>query len=275
MKRFQSKRAIVTGASEGVGAEVARRFAREGAEVVLAARTKAKLEAVAAEIRQSGGTAHVVPADLTSVDVCELLVERSVSLMGGVDILVNNAGAHFRGRVDERSAGELATMVDLNARTPIVLSRLVLPLMSGGGAIVNVASIAGKVPLPDAATYSATKFALRAFSIALGQELRDQRITVSLVSPGPIVDTGFLMGAIEDAADVVFAQPMSTAAEVAEMVLDCAHDGKRERVKPRSSATLATLAYLVPGLRQLLEPAMKAKGRRAKKRYLRDPNGGR
>lgn len=270
MKRFEGKRAIVTGASEGVGAEVARRFAREGAEVVLAARTKAKLEEVATELRDGGGTAHVVPADLTSVDVCELLVERSVSLMGGVDILVNNAGAHFRGTVDEQSADELATMVDLNARAPIVLSRLVLPHMSRGGAIVNVASIAGRVPLPGAATYSATKFALRAFSIALGQELRDRGITVSLVSPGPIVDTGFLMGAIEDAADVVFAQPMSTAAEVAAMVLDSAHDGKRERVKPKSSATLATLAYLVPGLRQLLEPVMEAKGRRVKERYLRE-----
>jgi hypothetical protein len=267
-RRFEDKRVLVTGASAGIGAAAARRFADEGARLALNARRPGPLEELAAELRGRGAEAHVVPADVGRVDDCASLLPRVVEALGGLDVLVNNAGAHFRGPVESRSAEEIATMIDVNVRGPLVLSRLALPhLKRSGGAIVNVASLAGKVPLPDAATYSASKFALRAFSLALAEELRDTDVSVSLVSPGPIIDTGFLMGSLEEAADVVFAQPMSTADEIAALILDSAHDGRRERAKPVSSSVLATAAYLVPGVRRVLEPVMKARGRREKARY--------
>lgn len=137
---------------------------------------------------------------------------------------------------------------------------------SGGGAIVNVASIAGRLPLKDEATYSAVKFALRTFTFALTEELRGSGIMVSAVSPGP-VDTNFIMETIDEVPDIVFAQPMSSAEDIAEMILACAHDGKTERVRPAVSGVMATAAYLMPPLRTALSPVMALRGRLAKRRY--------
>lgn len=267
-RRFVDQVVLVTGASEGIGAEAARLFAREGACVALVARRPEPLEAMADELSSAGGRALAIAADVSRLEDCARAVETTVRELGGLDVLVNNAGAHFRGPFEQRSAEEIATMVDVNARAPLVLTRLALPhLRARRGAVVNVASLAGKVPLPDAATYSATKFALRAFSLALRAELEGSGVRVSLVSPGPIRDTGFLMDALDQAADVVLAQPMTTALEVARQIVDAAYDGRPERATPRTSSFLASATYLLPALRRVLEPVMKARGRRMRRRY--------
>lgn len=267
-RRFVGKVVLITGASEGIGAEAARLFAREGASLALVARRSGPLETIAKELDGLGARTLVVPADMGKNEDCARAIDVTVKELGGLQVLVNNAGAHFRGAFESRTPEEIATMVDVNARAPLVLSRLALPhLRAKGGAIVNVASLAGKVPLPDAATYSATKFALRAFSLALRAELEGSGVTVSLVSPGPIRDTGFLMDALDHAADVVLAQPMTSAREVAEQILDAAHDGRAERASPTTSSILASATYFVPSLRRVLEPVMKARGRRMRKQY--------
>lgn len=267
-RRFAGRVVMITGASEGIGAEAARRFVDEGAAVALVARRPEPLEAVAGELRRRGARALAVPADVSRMDDCRRAVEVAVRELGGLHVLVNNAGAHYRGPFEQRTAEEIATMVDVNARGPLVLTHMALPhLRREGGAVVNVASLAGKVPLPDAATYSATKFALRAFSLALRAELEGSGVKVALVSPGPIRDTGFLMDALDQAADVVLAQPMSSALEVAEQIVDAAHDGRAERASPRGSSLMASATYLVPALRRVLEPVMKARGRRMRARY--------
>ena len=129
--------------------------------------------------------------------------------------------------------------------------------------MVHVASLAGRLPLDGASTYSATKFGLRAFSLALREELRGTGVDSCIVSPGP-VDTGFIMDDIDQVDDIVFSQKMCTADEVAAMVLDCARDGSAERAWPPSGAKLATLSYLVPSFRRWLKPMMRRKGKRAK-----------
>jgi short-subunit dehydrogenase len=171
--------------------------------------------------------------------------------------------------VEHAPAEDLARIVDVNLRAPIVLTRLAIPYLrrAGGGAIVNVASIAGRIPLPEEATYSATKFGLRAFTFALAEELQGSGITVSAVSPGP-VETGFILKELEEVPDVVFSQPMSSADDIAKLILECAADGSIERAHPASSAYLATLGYLVPQLPRLLRPLLERRGRAAKQAYL-------
>jgi short-subunit dehydrogenase len=116
--------------------------------------------------------------------------------------------------------------------------------------------------------YSATKFGLRAFGFALRHELEGSRITISCVSPGP-VDTGFIMEQLDEVPDLVFAQPMSSAEEVARLVLDSAADGRPERVIPRITGFLASLGYMFPALLKVLAPRMEAKGRQVKEEYRR------
>lgn len=266
---FQGKTVVITGASAGVGAEVAQLFFDAGARLVLAARGKDALRGFAEPF---GVRALPVAMDVADDEACARLLAEAAERFGRVDVLVNNAGCNYRGPVSAYEAHELAQIVDVNLRAPIVLSRLALPYLerAGGGAIVNVASIAGKIPVPDEATYSATKFGLRAFTHALAEELDGSGITISCVSPGPI-DTGFIMADVDKVPDYFFSQPISTAREVAELVIACAMDGRVERTIPATTGWLATVGYLVPPLARLLRPALARKGRRVKEQYRRAP----
>jgi short-subunit dehydrogenase len=167
-------------------------------------------------------------------------------------------------------------MIDVNLRAPVVLSRLALPYLRRSGqpaAIVNVASLAGRTALAGAATYSATKFGLRAFTFALAEELRGSDIKLGVVSPGPI-DTGFIMADIDSVADITFSQPLSTADEVAVEILKLCRNDRLERAMPMFSGWLTTLSYLFPGLGRALRPALIRRGRRVKQRLKSDMAAG-
>lgn len=265
MAYFAEKTLIITGASSGVGAAAARLFAAEGARVVLAARSAAALEKLAAEL---GENALAVPTDVADRAACERLIAATVERFGGIDVLVNNAGFNSRGPVDRVSLDDMESILEVNLKAPLRLSKLALPYLKQArrGAIVNVASLAGRVPLDEEATYSASKFGLRAFSFAMAEELRRTSVRVSVVSPGPIA-TGFILDDLEEVPDLVFSQPMSSAEEVARCVLECARDGRRELAMPAASGVLANLGYLAPGLRRLLKGPLEAKGRLAKARF--------
>lgn len=263
MTEFNNRTVLVTGASSGVGAACARQFAERGAHVVLAARGADALQAVADGI---GGTA--ITADVSRCDECQRLIEACVQARGALDVLVNNAGCHHRGPAESVDAAQIAEMADTNLRAPLVLSRLALPHLRAAprGAIVNVASIAGHMPVPGSATYSATKFGLRAFTYALAEELRGTSVHPSVVSPGPI-ETDFILSNIDTVTDITFSQPMSTPEQIAELVVACAADGHVERSRPAVSAALTTAGYLFPAMYRLLRPVMERRGRRVKQRY--------
>jgi short-subunit dehydrogenase len=270
MLALANKTVLITGASMGVGRACAERFFKAGANVALLARQQAPL-LVAAQALGDPSRVLTLAADVNDVATLQSTLKMARDRFGGLHVLVNNAGAHFRGPVEKRTSAELATMVDVNLRAPIVLTRLVLPLIrqSGGGAIVNVASLAGKIPLEGAATYSATKFGLRAFTHALAQELRGSGVSTSVVSPGPI-DTHFIMDHLDEVADISFSQKVCTAEDVAEMVFACARDGRLEREFPKVGAKLATLGYVLPALRRMIKPALARKGRRQKERLRKE-----
>jgi len=263
---FKDKTVIITGGSEGVGAAVARLFAEAGANLMLVARGKKNLEVIAEELRDKSRV-EIFAMDVSDADACVDVFKKAKFEFGQVDILINNAGYHARGAVEDVGPADLARVVDVNLRAPIMLTRIALPYLreAGAGAIVNVGSLAGRVVYPGAATYSATKAGLRSFTLALGEELRDSGIKIGLVSPGPI-STAFIMEDVDKVSDLTFSQPMSTAEEVAQTVLDLCGNNIREEAMPKMSGYLATISSLMPWLGRLLRPSLERKGQREKKR---------
>jgi hypothetical protein len=266
MENFKDKTVIITGGSEGVGAATARKFAAAGAKLLLVARSKKNLEIIAEELRPLTEV-HIFAMNVSDTGACADLFKKAEFEFGAVHVLINNAAYHKRGFAEQVDAEDLGRMIDVNLKAPIILMRLALPYLrraEGGAAIINVASLAGRAPIPGNAAYSASKFGLRAFTFALAEELRDSNIKLGVISPGPI-DTAFIMANIDDVADVNFSQPLSTAEEVADEILQLCLNDKREKAMPMVGGVLTTLSYLFPWLRDLIQPMLARRGRRVKR----------
>ncbi len=261
---FQNKTVIITGGSEGVGAATARLFADAGANLMLVARDKKNLDAIAEELRVKTRV-EVFAMDVSDPEASVDVFKKAAFEFGSIDVLVNNAGYHKRGSVSDVSATDLGKMIDVNLKAPIVLSRIALPYLRevGGGAIINVGSLAGRAPIPGSACYAASKAGLRSFTYALGMELADASIKLAVVSPGPI-DTGFIMADIDATSDLTFSQPISTAEQVAQAILDLCSNNLREQSMPRLSGFLTMMMYLFPWLSPNVRPMLERKGARVK-----------
>jgi short-subunit dehydrogenase len=239
-------------------------LAREGAKVALVARTAAKLEEIAAELGNDRAAAF--PLDVGDLPSVAALPARVAERFGTLDVVVNNAGLNHRGPITRHTWRELADVVSVNLIAPIVLTRAALDVMRPGGSIVNVASLAGMVPVPDEATYSASKAGLRAFARAAAEELRKKDIHVGNVCPGP-VDTGFFGEDLDRVPDLVFSQPMRSADQVATAVLECIRTRSPEIAIPSLSGKLATFAYLFPGFARRMRPVLEKRGAANKRKY--------
>ena len=187
---LEGRRAIVTGASSGIGEATALAFAREGAAVALGARRKDRIDGLAERISGDGGTAHAVQVDVADERAARSFVEDAAAAMGGLDVLVNNAGVMLLGPVEGADAEEWRTMVNVNLLGLLYCTHAALPLMreGGGGHVVNVSSVAGRSANAGSAVYNLTKFGVTAFSEALRQEVLHANIRVTCVEPG-FVDT--------------------------------------------------------------------------------------
>ena len=185
---LRGKVALVTGAGRGIGRAVAEAFAREGAAVALAARSRADLAGVAGEIRERDGRALAVPTDVTQDGAVEALVEQTLTDLGRIDVLVTSAGTAAFGAVSDSKPGDWDTMLALNLRAVMVCCRAVLPAMlrQRTGTILNVGSIASKRALPGSAVYTATKTAVDAFSRVLAEELRPHGVRVGVLVAGAV-----------------------------------------------------------------------------------------
>src|SRR3954447_10665646 len=179
------RRALVTGATGGIGHAIAGALHARGAHVVVTGRRSEILESLAAEL---GDRVDVVAADLSSAADVRDLVERA----GQIDVLVANAALPGSGHVLEYSPDEIDRAVDVNLRAPMQLARALAPGMveRGGGHLVFVSSISGKVALAGTGVYSATKFGMRAFAFALRDDLRGTGVSATTVFPGFISDAG-------------------------------------------------------------------------------------
>jgi short-subunit dehydrogenase len=192
MRDLAGRTALVTGASHGLGNYIARALATERMNLVLAARSAAELDTLAAALRKSGIEALPVPADLARAGDRERLVKAAQSQFGAVDVLVNNAGVMLPKNFHRTSPDEIEHTAQVNLVAPMVLTALVLPgmLERGRGHIVNLGSLAGRSPLPFVESYAATKAALIAFSASLRASYRTKGVSASAISPGFVTDAG-------------------------------------------------------------------------------------
>jgi len=184
---WSGKVAIVTGGSSGLGRALAGAFARAGADVVVAARSIEPLESVATELRGCGTRVAAIAADVTRQEQVDSLIEQTVAQFGRLDVLVNNVGRSTRGALADTSAEEFAALMEINFYSAVRCARAALPhLIRSHGHLVNIGSLSGKSASRYVGAYSATKFALAAYTQQLRMELRGQGLHVMLVSPGPI-----------------------------------------------------------------------------------------
>lgn len=192
--RLDGTVALVTGASSGIGEATARALADEGAAVAVAARRVDRLEELATEIRERGGTALVLETDLTERDDATAAVERTVAELGRLDTLVNNAGVMLLGPIVDAPVQEWDRMVALNLQGLLYATHAALPhlLQAAQDAprrvadVVNISSTAGRFVRLNTGVYNATKFAVNAFTESLRLEVSRRHVRVSVVEPGAV-----------------------------------------------------------------------------------------
>ncbi len=182
------RRALITGASRGIGLAVAERLAAVGTEVALVARSNDQLQEVSAAIQARGGHAHPQVLDLLDLQHLPQQLQALLERLGGCDLLINNAGMGYTAPVADTPLADWQKVMDLNLTAAFLCIQAVLPTMRQQqvGTIVNVVSIAGKQAFPDWGAYSASKFGLMGLSQALAQEERSHGIRVTAFCPGAV-----------------------------------------------------------------------------------------
>ena len=191
MNELKGKHVVLTGASQGLGAVMARALAAEGAELLLAARSADKLSEVAKGLAQ-GTRVLTQPTDVTLVADRLSLMARARSEFGHIDVLINNAGVEDLGVYAKQEPAVLQRIVETNLLAPMLLTREVLPdmLARKAGHVVNIASLAGRTGMPFGAAYSGSKGGLAEWSISLAAETRGSGVSVSVICPGFVDETG-------------------------------------------------------------------------------------
>jgi NAD(P)-dependent dehydrogenase (short-subunit alcohol dehydrogenase family) len=187
-----NKVAVITGGGRGIGRAIALKFAAEGAAVVMAARTKSEIEAVAKEVRNAGGRAAAVVADVAGENQCERLIREAASQFGEADILVNNAGEYGPVKpIEEITPAEWDRVIAVHLRGSYLLTRLVLPEMyaRGSGVILNISSLSAKSAFGWGSPYAAAKAGMLGMTRVVAAEAARKGVRVNAICPGPVTET--------------------------------------------------------------------------------------
>ena len=242
-----SARALITGASSGLGEEFAIQLAREGFALVLVARREDRLQAVAERARESGAPeAAVLAADLSRPEAPAEIHRRLANEGVAIDWLVNNAGFGTRGRFDRAPLDREIEEINLNISSLVALTRLFIPAMveRRSGIVVNVASTAAFQPVPWMATYAATKAFVLSFSEAIAEELRGSGVTVTALCPGPTRTEFQQVAGVEDSAFPSFAY--MDAATVVREAIAAARSGKSVKINGMINTLMAESTRIAP-----------------------------
>lgn len=190
--KLDGRNAIITGASQGLGLEIARAYVREGANVLLCARDRERLESVVAELAvaaQPGQQVVATPADVSQENDARTLVERAVAQFGRIDVLVNNAGIYGpKGTIEELDWEAWKRAIEINLYGSVLMCRFVVPHMrtQGYGKIIQLSGGGATNPLPRISAYAASKAAVVRFAETLAEETREDRIDVNSIAPGAL-----------------------------------------------------------------------------------------
>ncbi len=188
MKNIEGKVVVITGASSGLGEATARMLSAEGAIVILGARRADRIQSLADELVKNGGKAIAIATDVTDAEQVKKLVETAVGTYGCIDVIVNNAGLMPHSPLERLKIDDWNQMIDVNIKGVLYGIAAVLPHMTAqkSGHIINVSSVAGHKVNPGGAVYSATKYAVRAISEGLRQEVKPYNIRTTVISPGAV-----------------------------------------------------------------------------------------
>jgi short-subunit dehydrogenase len=239
------KTAVVTGASSGIGEATAKRLGADGWKLLLVARRADRLEALAGSLPD----ASVLAVDLTEADAPSKVRAAVEERFGGsLDLLVNNAGGSWRAPFGEGGYENVRKTMELNFDSPVRLTEALLPLLraSSPSAIVNVASIAGRVARATAGSYGASKAAMIGWTDALYLEERSNGVHVGLVLPGFVSTEGFPQDGLRK--NPLTRWVVGKPEHVADAIVDAGPGGRGERIVPRGYALFPALRILAPGL---------------------------
>jgi short-subunit dehydrogenase len=253
------KHVVVTGASAGIGAAIARAFAERGSKLTLIARRRDLLEKLAAELSVE---THIVVCDLVRLDTVTSWIDEAEAKLGPIDVLVNNAGIQPVSPTAKADLDFCEDTLTVNLTAPMRLIRTILPRMleRQSGTIVNVSSVAALAPTPGMFYYNAAKAGIAAASEALAGELRLTPIRVVTVYPGIIAETDMAQRSLQkyEPSRAVALQPIGTAAGVAKRVVAAVEKGRRRVIYPQMNALARHFPALTRWTMDLFTPALRS-----------------
>jgi short-subunit dehydrogenase len=257
VEELRGRIALVTGASGGLGAHLARRLAREGMNVALAARREPELSALAGELETLGVRAAALPADLSDLDQIDPLVERAEAALGPIDLLVNNAGVEASGAFTACTREELTSMVDLNLTAPMLLTHRVLAgmLARRRGHVVFISSLAGKIGPAYNEPYAATKAGLVGLTQSLRAEYLHEPVGFSVICPGFIAGDGMYQRMVEEGVKSNRLMGETTVEKVTEATVRAIQRDLPEVIETGAPVRpMLALAQVAPGLVERIAP---------------------
>lgn len=258
------KVAIITGATGGLGKQLVKRLLKEQYRIVMVARNLKQLEQISLRY---GKDVTGCLCDLTHTNEITYLCKDIQSRFGQIDVLIHSAGTISPGPVDTLNDQMILDQINVNLSGAILITKGIVPLMKRNSSIIFINSLGGLLPLKESALYSASKFGLRGFALALSMELRSKRIYVSSIFPGAI-DTQMLHKEMKSGGSILnFCSPPLSTDVVCQTVLKAIRQKKLEYYLPKWSGLQIKLLMIKPALLKLLMPLLEKQGKKGQKAW--------